>query len=71
MKFSKNRLNKFAAFCCTYAINVLFSWQDETLFESNHFIYINDAPGSGITSEEKERLIKENYIDNVKEITEI
>lgn len=71
MKFSKNRLNEFAVFCSLYAINILFAWHDETLFETNFFIYINDAPGSGITSEEKARLISEHYSQSIKHTTEI
>jgi hypothetical protein len=65
VKLSKNRLNNFANFCSLYSINILFSWSDETLFETNFFIYINDAPGSGITTEEKARLINETFLKDI------
>lgn len=72
MKFNnKTRLNEFAAFCSLYAIICLFSWQDETLFETNYFIYCNDAPGSGITCEEKARLITETYSKDIVKTNDV
>ena len=71
VKLSKNRLNDFAVFCSLYAINVLFSWNDETLFDNHFFIYVNDASGSGITSEEKARLILETFGNNIVKTTDV
>ena len=68
---NKNRLSEFVQFCSLYSINVLASWSEESLFDTTHFVYVNDAHGSGITTEEKARLLNETFLSNIIKTTDI
>lgn len=72
LKIPAANLLQLLKFLALYNIQVLLSYRTEDgLFDNDFIFYVSAAGSEGITGEEKERLIAENFGSNVKTKTAI
>lgn len=57
-------------FIATYHIAIIHSWMESGLFSDEHTFIITDRGSGGITTEEKARLIEENFSKHIKQTFE-
>ena len=60
IKVPSNKMQKVLKVLETYDIQTLASFSSETFFGIDVSVFLSVKPSEGITTEEKERLIKEN-----------
>jgi hypothetical protein len=65
-------MKDFVLFCMTYNVSIYFTWSEETFFGDKLYLAtVTDQPDAKITSEEKARLISENFASNIQKIEEL
>lgn len=68
LKINPNQLSKLVSFLTVYSIITVLTFSEENLFDKIVFTFITDKGSGGVTQEEKERLIKENYGKQIVDI---
>jgi hypothetical protein len=72
LKLGSNKMRDFILFSMTYNISIYFTWSEETFFgEKLFYATITDQPDNKITTEEKARLLTENYSSNIVKIEDL
>lgn len=70
IKVGEENIEKYVSFAITYGIELVSSWKSDELFNHSHYMYISLTGSSGITQEEKERLLKEQNFIAIKKIAQ-
>jgi hypothetical protein len=72
LKFRAPKVKDFISFCRLYHISVYLTWLSEDFFSDKFFhATITDEPDAKITTEEKARLIAENWASFVQNTEEL
>lgn len=72
LKLGANRMKDFIKFSITYNISIFFTWSEETFFgERIFFATVTTQADAKITSEEKERLLNENWLTNTTKVEQL
>lgn len=72
LKFASNKMRDFISFSMTYNISIYFTWSEDTFFgDKIYFATVTDQPDPKITTEEKARLIMENFSSNIQKTEDL
>jgi hypothetical protein len=66
IKIPASKSLHLARFVCLYDIHSVLSWSYDNFFGVDLFTWVSNAASPGITTEEKDRLIKENFGNNIE-----
>jgi hypothetical protein len=72
IKLNPNQVVDFIRFSLTYNVSIYFTWKDEEMFGPDaYYVTCTDQPDPKITTEEKSRLIGENYSKQIIKTTDL